>query len=108
MADPKQTSPAPEFEIVRYPFPLGNAPYPRPCVIIEKSTKDMLAVSTKHYTKFNFFVLPEDHPDFPATKLDQTSYVIGDTIARADPNVPLRTIGRIKGELAKEFAKWIG
>lgn len=97
-----------EFEIVRYPFPLGHARYLRPCVIIDKSTRDMLAISTKHYAKFNCFVLPQDHPDFGATNLDETSYVIGDTIARAEPDVTLHTIGLIKGELAKGFLKWIG
>jgi len=97
-----------EYEIIRYPFPLGHSHYPRPCVIIDRATRDMLAISTKHYAKFNCFVLREDHPDFPATKLDQTSYVIRDTIARADSTVVLRTIGFIRGELAQEFFKWIG
>ena len=97
-----------EFEIVRYPFPLGHVRYPRPCVIIDRSTRDMLAISTKHYAKFNYFVLPQDHFDFGATSLDETSYVIGDTIARAEPDAAMQTIGLIKGELAKEFFKWIG
>ena len=96
-----------EFDIVRYPFPLGHATYPRPCVIIDATTKDMLAITTKQYAKFNQFVLRHDHPDFAATRLKETSYVIGDTIARADPAVRLRMIGVIKGDLATEFAKWI-
>lgn len=96
-----------EFEIVRYPFPLGHATYPRPCVVIDQHTKDMLAITTKQYAKFNSFALPQDHPDFPATNLEATSYVIGDTIARSDPAVTPRKIGVIKGGLAKDFAKWI-
>ena len=97
-----------EYEIIRYPFPLGHSHYPRPCVIIDRTTRDMLAISTKHYAKFNCFVLPQDHPDFAATNLDETSYVIGDTIARAEPTATFHKIGLIKGELAKEFFKWIG
>jgi hypothetical protein len=65
----------------------------------------MLAITTKQYAKFNSFHLPKDHPDFPATNLDDTSYVIGDTIARADPGVAVRSIGVIKDDLAKAFAK---
>jgi hypothetical protein len=97
-----------EYEIIRYSFPLGHSHYPRPCVIIDRTTRDMLAISTKHYSKFNCFVLPQDHPDFAATNLDETSYVIGDTIAIAEPTATFRKIGLIKGELAKEFFKWIG
>jgi hypothetical protein len=97
-----------EFQIVRYPFHLGHATYPRPCVVIDATTRDMLAITTKQYAKFNQFILPQDHPDFPATGLAETSYVIGDTIARADPAVRLRKTGVIKGDLAKAFTKWIG
>ncbi|MEK7856577.1 MAG: hypothetical protein AAB288_10845 [Acidobacteriota bacterium] len=97
-----------EYQIVLYPFPLGHARYNRPCVVIDKNTNDLMAITTKRYDKFNFFVLRDDHPDFPATKLQATSYVIGATIARADPAEMLRPVGVVSGQLAKDFADWLG
>ena len=96
------------FDIVLYPFPLGSAKYPRPCVVIDPSTSDMMAITTKEYAKFNFFTLRPDHPDFAATNLKAASYVIGDSIARPEQGIRPQVIGKLTGQLAEEFAKWLG
>lgn len=90
-----------------YPIPLRHTTYPRPAVIIDEKNFDLLAISTKPYEKFNSFTIPDYHPDFPATGLKATSYVIGAPVFSGDRSLALKPIGEISGELAEEFAKWI-
>jgi hypothetical protein len=97
-----------EFEIVLYPLQLRQARYPRPCVVIDPQTFDLMAVTTKPYEKFNFFTIDGSHPDFPPTNLAATSYVIGSTIVRGNRALVVRKIGSLTGDLAAEFSKWLG
>jgi hypothetical protein len=53
---------------------------------------NLMAVTTKKYAQFNYFTIDESHPDFAATGLKTTSYVIGDTIAAGDRRKVLRVV----------------
>jgi hypothetical protein len=97
-----------EYEIFLYRVPLGKADYPRPCVVIASADFQLLNISTKSYEKFNCFTISIDHPDFPFTGLQETSYVIGAPIISGDRKYIVKKLGVLSGALAKEFFEWIG
>jgi hypothetical protein len=98
-----------EYEIFLYRIPLGKVDYPRPCVVISSTTDfQLLNISTKPYEKFNCFTIRADHPDFPASGLTETSYVIGAPIINGDRKYIVKKLGILTGALAKEFFEWIG
>lgn len=91
---------------------VGYSTYPRPCVILEVM-KDLVTVlplssAMDLYNPENDFIIQNTHPDFEATGLIRTSYISGQyafDIPISDLSKKRR--GYIKGEMAKEFDKWV-
>ncbi len=97
-----------DFDILLYRVPLGKVDYPRPCVVIASPDFQLLNISTKQYANFNYFVIPHHHPDFATTGLTETSYVLGAPIISGEQKYVIKKLGKLTGELAREFSDWIG
>ncbi|HEY3324795.1 MAG TPA: hypothetical protein VGP72_30360 [Planctomycetota bacterium] len=91
---------------------LGEAYYPRPCVIltVEGTSLRLAAISSKMdlYRPSEHLLIREDDPDFSATGLETASYVLGVPIFRAESDRVLAVKGALTGDLAKAFTDWIG
>lgn len=86
---------------------------PRPCVVLDPPLGDTVSVALVSgamdlYDSTVHFLIEQDHPDFPATGLQRTSYVAGDMIVEAEIGSLLRKRGQLEGELGAAFRKWIG
>jgi hypothetical protein len=91
--------------------PLGAATYERPCVVVDVTAKTigLAAISSKTdlYRRGEHFPIPDDHPDFRATGLVAASYVIGSPVFDAQPSQVVKVIGRLQGQLARDFTRWM-
>jgi hypothetical protein len=102
------------YQVALVQLRLNNAEYPRPCVAITVSNSEgvfgALAISSKMdlFRSDQHFLIRDDHPDFSATGLKTNSYVIGSPVFNVRPERFIRTLGELRGDLAKEFEKWIG
>jgi hypothetical protein len=54
------------------------------------------------------FIVRDDHPDFPSTGLEVTSYVVGAPVIEAERGRVLNVLGAFSGGLAEEFRSWFG
>jgi len=92
---------------------VGEVEYPRPCVAITVLSADgiagALAISSKLdlYKPDQHFLINANHPDFPATGLSTTSYVIGSPVIDITPEEVEKVIGALTGELGCAFRRWI-
>jgi len=101
-----------DYQIIRVSLQVGPAAYPRPAVVVallDQSHHRVLGISSKLdlYRRDLHFLIRDDHPDFKATGLDVTSYVIGAPVFEVERAEILAHIGILTGELADEFQKWI-
>lgn len=89
-----------------------EANYNRPCVIIETAnnllTVGMISSSMDLYKENYDFLIPSNHPDFSATGLKRTSYVIREVFPEIENSSIVKKWGVLTGELAKAFEKWLG
>lgn len=93
-------------------LPLGYSNDIRPCVVLSIDPhKDVavVAISSSDLYRHGFdFLIPSDAPDFAATGLKKSSFVIGDAFR----TIPLQSLsrrkGRLVGKLALDFEKWLG
>jgi mRNA-degrading endonuclease toxin of MazEF toxin-antitoxin module len=85
----------------------------RPCVVLfpPKSgfvTVACISAQPDMRDRNMHFTIDKDHPDFPATHLDRSSYIMSNRIV----DIPLadlrKFLGRLEGEPAKEFKDWYG
>ena len=67
----------------------------------------VLVSSSELYRPGLHFLIPKEHPNFPATGLTKTSFVLGGQIRDLPIEELDERLGRLEGELAKEFDKWI-
>ena len=99
------------YEIVEARIALGPAGYPRPVVVlyIQVDAHRVLPISSKLdlYRADQHFLIRDDHPDFPATGLRVTSYIVGSTVIDVPSSDVIRKLGALTGGLADEFARWI-
>lgn len=101
-----------EYEIWMVPIKLGQADYPRPCIVFDASRDGadvwVYPLTTKDYARPGAeFKIDETHPDFARTGLKATSYTIQPT--QRVPRTQLRhKMGRLTGELYREFKDWMG
>jgi hypothetical protein len=58
--------------------------------------------------EFQDFPIEAGHPDFPATGLRRSSYVIGNLPARVSVDRLERRLGELRGELRREFERFCG
>lgn len=77
---------------------------------VEGTTLRLAALSSKMdlYRHGEHFLIREDDPDFAATGLETTSYVLGAPLFRADTSRVLAVKGELTGGLARAFTDWIG
>ena len=91
---------------------VGEAYYPRPCVVltVEGTMLRLAALSSKMdlYRPGEHFLIRARRPDFAATGLETTSYVLGAPLFRADTSRVLAIKGTLTGGLARAFTDWIG
>jgi len=101
------------LQICRVKVKLGESRYLRPSVVLAIYDQDDLSlapISSKLdlYQPSAHFLIPEDHPDFAATGLKVTSYVIGDRLFEEQAAFVQQILGELQGKLAEDFTKWMG
>jgi hypothetical protein len=52
-------------------------------------------------------MIEANHPDFPATGLAKSCYVLGDYLGTVERRQLLKRRGKLQGDLAKAFEEWI-
>ena len=91
---------------------LGEAYYPRPCVVltVEGTVLRLAAISSQLdlYRPREHFLIRQDDPDFAATGLETESYVLATPLFRADASRVIAVKGILTGRLAQRFLDWIG
>lgn len=102
-----------ELQVCLVEVPLGESDYNRPCVVaamIDAGNICLAAISSKLdlYNPGQHFLIPQDHPDFPATGLKVTSYVIGAPLFDGSADRVVKVLGLLSGDLAEQFKNWIG
>ena len=104
-------SPKP-YEIYLIPVRLNESSDPRPCVVIYGPVSGMVEVlpisgQMDLFNRAEHFLLTMSHPDFAATGLSKSGYVLPRIV-----NVPtaqlLKLKGSLKGDLLKDFIFWLG
>ena len=85
----------------------------RPWLVIEirPSRRYLLlpiSSATDLFDRIQHFPLDPRHPDFPATGLTKTSYIIGNNAVENDGSAFDERLGCLQGNLAKEFIEWFG
>lgn len=93
-------------------IPWGHSQDLRPCIVVEAEENGFWSVACVSsaldlYDINRHFLLDKPLPDFKATGLHRTSYVSDEPIhelSRADFH---KRLGRLEGELARDFDRWI-
>jgi len=85
----------------------------RPCVIIYVGagrSVEVLPVSGQLQMKDDYlsFGIEKDHPDFFATGLTRTSYVVDGGMQMLQTDDLMKRLGHLEGDLARDFKKWFG
>ena len=99
-------------EIYQAKIRIGFSDDLRPCVVIDppflgRLTVSPLSAQMDLYDPRKDFLLDSNHDDFPTTGLAKTCYAIGRFI-EIDERKLGRYRGRIAGQLASDFAEWLG
>lgn len=86
---------------------------PRPCIVIHLGNGKVAALalisSATGLARPGYdFEISDQHPDFAATGLDRTSYVVCDKIVDVEMSKLTEYVGRFENRLAVEFKKWLG
>lgn len=100
-----------DLYLIRWQFKACND-Y-RPCIILDSpvgSTANIMLVSSANSLRRPVidFRIAADLPDFKASGLGRESYALGDEIHSVAITCLGKHLGRLEGELAREFEKWIG
>lgn len=93
------------FDIYWVHHPWNNSDYPRPWLIIDFGTKNLVGcfpIATECYCG-NCFFIPQSHPDFAATGLDHSSHVHDSHLIDIPGNQFVEKKGQIEGRLLAEF-----
>jgi mRNA-degrading endonuclease toxin of MazEF toxin-antitoxin module len=86
----------------------------RPCVVLSESSGEnriLIAPISAQMDLFSpllHFKIEKDHPDFKATGLNRTSYVMGNKLREIDSSDFIARLGKLDGDMAKRFQDWIG
>ncbi len=102
------------LDVVAAKVRVGEADYPRPCIVIDIGPGDclrLLPCSTKfegYYRPGVDFPIREDDPTFAETGLEDSSFVIDGSIYVTETSEVRGPFGRLTGELAERFEKWVG
>jgi mRNA-degrading endonuclease toxin of MazEF toxin-antitoxin module len=101
------------FEIYLIRWQLKESFDFRPCIVLDPAVADRVEIilvssAPDLYESGSHFLIRDDDPDFPETGLKKTSYALGDKIREAPIAMLGKRLGRLEGELARDFEKWIG
>ena len=102
------------LDVVAAKVDVGEADYPRPCVVIDVGPGDclrLLPCSTKFDWRYRpgvDFPIRDDDPGFGETGLEDSSYVVDGKIYVTETDKVRGPFGRLTGELAERFREWGG
>ena len=101
------------LDVVLSRIRVGEVSNPRPCVVLEVDANDMVSLmpcstSFDLYRHVQDFPIYEDDPDFAATGLSRSSYVIGEGVDQVHISQVRKRYGRLTGDLASGFRTWAG
>ena len=108
MADP---APLEIWQVVG--FPVGNSVDVRPCVVLsvlpdgDINVAPLSANLALRGPSWKHFGIDSEHPDFPATGLTKSCYVLTDYMGPVERRQLMKRRGKLQGEIARAFAKWI-
>jgi hypothetical protein len=85
----------------------------RPCIIVESGAGETVFVAPLSsqldlYDRSRHFLIESSDPDFPATGLRKSCFVLGDFLRDIPASSVGKLIGRLEGDLALRFVEWIG
>ena len=85
----------------------------RPCIILyppKSGTVTVAAISSQErlFAYAQHFWLEPSHPNFPTTALTRRSYIAVNQIDTIEIGELIAFVGRLEGELAREFKDWYG
>lgn len=91
----------------------GESDYPCRCIVITiRSDAVVLAPCSSNFDLFQDgrdFPIYDDDPDFKATLLDRSTYVIADEETPwVERELVRKQYGRVTGNLARRFCDWYG
>jgi hypothetical protein len=96
---------------VHIPFKLCNDP--RPAVVVAGPLNGKVAVALisgqfdLYRSSAEHFKIDKEDPDFVATGLKKSCYVVGTEIIWVNVNRLIRKRGKVSGSLARRFDRWI-
>ncbi len=101
------------LDVVLAKVRVGESDDYRPCVVdsAEAAPSIVLAPCSSQLDLYRAgvdFLIRDDDPDFAATGLNRTSYVIDRPFVRVDAKVVRKTYGCLEGALAERFKEWAG
>lgn len=85
----------------------------RPCVIVEPPIGNRVKIAVISsamdlYNRTTDFLIDSSHQDFPATGLTRTCYITGNFVEAPISRLSKNAIGRLEGNLERQFDKWFG
>ena len=91
---------------------IGDSHDLRPCIVLGEVPNGLLLVialsaNLDLYREGVDFWIEARHPNFHSTGLRRTSYVIRLGLARVEASELLKCWGRLEGEVASAFEKWL-
>jgi len=102
-----------KFDVYQVELVLGYSTDARPCIIIDVAADGSVWVGPLSSAMDLYrgppqdFLLPEECPGFAETGLTKTCYVIGDKFRQVPRDRLIRRRGRLTGDLAAGFQKWV-
>lgn len=101
------------LDVVLAKVRVGESDDYRPCIVVatEAAPFVTLALCSSQLDLYSAgvdFLIRDDDPDFAATGLNRTSYVIDRRFVRVDAKVARKTYGCLEGALAERFKEWAG
>ena len=101
------------LDVVLAKVRIGESDDYRPCIVVaaEAAPFVTLALCSSQLDLYRpgvDFLIRGDDPDFAATGLARTSYVIDRPLVRVEAKTARKTYGRLEGALAEDFKEWAG
>jgi len=93
--------------------PLNRSGYPRPAIVVKSVTDDYaevvpLSSAFDLYLSTQHFLIDTSDPAFRETGLRCSSYVSSASSTKISLKHFVKFLGRLEGELAREFKDWYG
>ncbi len=101
------------LDVILVELKVGESRDRRPCVVVRSYADGRIeafgcsSAWSLYDSQFDF-PMPEEDPDFHATGLTKSSYVIERKLVSFPRDVKYKRIGCLSGELAERFSAWFG